>query len=459
MTNFDEIFSGFERARVLIVGDLMLDRFTYGTVSRISPEAPVPVLNITSREVMLGGAGNVAANIAALGANVRLIAVVGADQPGAECASLLRGRARIEPLLVTDNSRCTTVKERYVGQGQQLMRVDAEDGSSISGNVERALVEAFESAMGDADVVALSDYRKGVLTDFVLKEVISLSRQRGVPVIVDPKRADFAAYAGATVIKPNCTELSASTGLTCRTDAEVEAAARTWVSKLGMSLFVTRSADGMSLFRPDKPPVHSRIAAKEVFDVSGAGDTALAVFTAALATGAEMADAMALANVGANLAVSKRGTSIITGAELRGIAARRKTSSALLKAEDIAESLNEWVGSGLRVAIVLHDGLRITASAIHLFQRLENQHDRVCVLVNAGESIGTSDDEAEVIASLDCVDAVTVLHDEALRETLSLAEILGVVVHAGDTLRVAERRSASPTVTAEAQDDRLATAG
>ncbi|MGQ7934593.1 D-glycero-beta-D-manno-heptose-7-phosphate kinase [Paraburkholderia sp. D1E] len=315
----DVATANFKNCEILIVGDLILDTFVYGHVSRISPEAPVPVLSIKSEESMLGGCGNVAANVAALGSRAKLLTVVGDDEAGEKCRRILADTPRIEALLVTDKSRRTTLKERYVAQSQQILRADSEDVRAVSVQVEDALIREFEAALSSAHVVAISDYGKGVLTDRVLSECIRIARQKGIPVVVDPKRKDFEAYKGAAVIKPNCSELIASTGLPCGTDAEVETAARVWADRLGASIFVTRSELGMSLVRPSELIVHSRAVAREVFDVSGAGDTALSVFATAIAAGLDAVQAMKLSNAGANIVVGKRGTATVSAEELAAV--------------------------------------------------------------------------------------------------------------------------------------------
>lgn len=308
--------SNFKNCEILVIGDLILDTFVYGRVSRISPEAPVPVLSITSEESMLGGCGNVAANVAALGAKAKLLSIVGDDEAGKRCRNVLADISRIDPVLVMDSGRRTTLKKRYIAQSQQIVRADSEDTFAIPPHMEDALIQEFDSASFGVNVVAISDYGKGVLTDRVLAECINIARKKGIPVVVDPKRRDFDAYKGATVIKPNCSELIASTGLPCGSDLEVETAARVWVERLGVNMFVTRSELGMSLVRPAFATAHSRAVAREVFDVSGAGDTALSVFATAMAAGYDLTQAMTLSNAGANIVVGKRGTATVSAKEL-----------------------------------------------------------------------------------------------------------------------------------------------
>lgn len=291
----------------------MLDEYLRGDVSRISPEAPVPVLEVRAREHRLGGAANAAANIQVLGGSTTVIGVVGED----DTAQALRERLAhqdVENRLVADAARPTSKKTRLVAQQQQIVRVDHETRTPVTGAVADALRRAIDEGLRGAQACVLSDYAKGVITADIARHTIAAARAAGVPVIVDPKQRDFTVYRGATVITPNLHELDAAASVDGH---DVELAARRLLPTLeGAALLVTRSADGMSLFRGGQEPFHVRAYAREVFDVTGAGDTVVATIALALAARIPIETAIELASVAAAVAVSKRGTSTVSPAEL-----------------------------------------------------------------------------------------------------------------------------------------------
>ena len=300
--------------RVLVVGDLMLDEYLRGDVSRISPEAPVPVLEVRAQESRLGGAANAAANIQSLGGVALLVGVVGKDETAATFGERLSA-AKIASTCVPDPGRPTSKKTRLVAQQQQIVRVDHEKRHAISGAVQDAVKQAIDLRIKDAHAVVISDYAKGVITPDVARHVIATAQAAGLPVVVDPKQRDFTLYAGATVITPNLHELEAAAltpGL-----FDVERVARELLPVLaGAALLVTRSADGMSLFRTGLAPVHVPAIAREVFDVTGAGDTVVATLALAVAAKLSLENAIELASIAAAISVSKRGTSTVSAAEL-----------------------------------------------------------------------------------------------------------------------------------------------
>lgn len=301
-------------ARVLVVGDVMLDEYLLGEVSRISPEAPVPVLEVRSHDWRLGGAANAAANIQALGGVATLVGVVGQDDSARMLAEQL-ARHHIASSVVTDAGRPTSKKTRLVAQQQQIVRVDHEKRHLVTGAVADEVKRAISSHMGEVHAVVLSDYAKGVVTAEIARHAIATARAANVPVVVDPKQRDFTVYSGATVITPNLHELEAA--VTDPRPLDVERAATGLLSKLdGAALLVTRSADGMTLYRRYLPPVHAPAVAKEVFDVTGAGDTVVAMLALALAAQVPVEQAIELASVAAAISVSKRGTSTVSPAEL-----------------------------------------------------------------------------------------------------------------------------------------------
>ena len=300
------------KARVLVVGDVMLDRYWFGDVSRISPEAPVPVVLIKSEDERLGGAANVAWNCKDLGARTRLLSVVGKDEPGAKLARLLKQRG-IESSLHRDAKLDTTLKLRIIGRRQQLLRIDFERPPSRE--VLASKLEEFKQALPNCDVVILSDYGKGGLAH--IAEMIKSARRAGKRVLVDPKGDDYARYKGASILTPNVAELREVVG---RWDGEKDLVRRAQAlrDKLGLrALLLTRGEDGMTLFSKSRVTT-IKAEAREVFDVTGAGDTVIAALAVMLACGASLENAMRLANRAASIVVGKLGTATATPAELFG---------------------------------------------------------------------------------------------------------------------------------------------
>ena len=296
--------------RLLIVGDVMLDRYWFGDVSRISPEAPVPVVKVERSEERPGGAANVARNTAALGAKVSLLALVGDDEPGVSLKRLM-SEGGIDASLQVDEAVTTTVKLRVIGRQQQLLRIDFE--TTPSHEALRAKLSEFERRLPDCDAVVFSDYGKGGLTH--IGEMIRLARAAGKIVLVDPKGDDYACYAGATIITPNRSEMREVVGR-WKDEADLEQKAAALRNELALdALLVTRSEEGMSLFRAGGA-LHEKAVAREVYDVSGAGDTVIATLAVMLAQGADWAKAIHVANVAAGIVVGKLGTAVVTRAEL-----------------------------------------------------------------------------------------------------------------------------------------------
>lgn len=298
------------QARVLVVGDIMLDRYWFGEVERISPEAPVPVVRVVKREDRLGGAANVARNVVALGAKATLVGFVGEDEAAQGVRSLL-SEAAIEARLIADSSHPTTLKMRVLGRQQQLLRIDFEEKPTSA--LLEALRHQVESALVGHDVVVLSDYAKGALAQVEL--LIGLARAKGLPVLVDPKGTDYQRYRGATLVTPNRSEMQQAVGAWA-SEQELTERAQTLRAQLELeALLVTRSEQGMTLFTKTGRE-HVDAQAHEVFDVSGAGDTVLATLAVMRAAGSDWANAMRWANRAGGIVVGKLGTSIVTAGEL-----------------------------------------------------------------------------------------------------------------------------------------------
>ncbi|MGE3307711.1 MAG: D-glycero-beta-D-manno-heptose 1-phosphate adenylyltransferase [Rhizobiaceae bacterium] len=316
--HLDRFIDAFAGQHVVCVGDLMLDNFVYGDARRISPEAPVPVLRFQREVKVLGGAGNVVRNVAALGGSVACIGVVGDDAVADEVARLLAEEPRVTSTLIAIPGRPTTSKVRYLAGSQQMVRVDREDVGPVSAREEDRIIKAVAEALGGNSVLVLADYAKGVLTDRVCAEIIAIARSRNLVVVVEPKSTDFRRYANGTVIVANADEMAAATRMPCRTDADAGAATRE-AQRIGgfANVVTTRSEKGMVAL-DDAGVLHSFPAkAKEVFDVTGAGDTVNAVLALMLGAGASLAQAAYVANEAAGIVVSKLGTSVTSTDELK----------------------------------------------------------------------------------------------------------------------------------------------
>jgi len=399
---------------VVVLGDVMLDRFLYGDAKRISPEAPVPVVRLGKRTSMAGGAGNVARNLLALGGRATLIGLVGADPAGAELEVLLGDAAR----LVRSPGRSTSLKLRVIAERQQVVRVDEEDLSPATADEAAALMDALRAALPDARVLVLSDYGKGVLTPEVCASAIALARSAGVRCLVDPKGRDYRRYAGADLLTPNAAELSEASGLPVATDAEAEAAARALLDRVAVGgILATRSEKGMMLVPRGGQAVSARAMAREVFDVSGAGDTVIATLALALASGVEVVKAVHFANVAAGVVVGKLGTATCTAAELDHALREAEGGGGQLMPWGAAAALvREWQASGLRVGFangcfdILHAGhVRMLRDARRHCDRLVvalNDDASVSRLKGPARPLNTLGDRTAVIGALTGVDAV-----------------------------------------------------
>jgi D-beta-D-heptose 7-phosphate kinase/D-beta-D-heptose 1-phosphate adenosyltransferase len=352
--------------KIVCIGDLMIDRYVYGDVARISPEAPIPVLAKTAETVMLGAVGNVARNVAALGGQAVLCAPMGDDAVGLELAALVEAEPGLIGHLVTQAGRQTTVKVRFVASGQQLLRVDTETVSAISPDAEAGLIAALQAAIADCGAVVLSDYAKGTVTAAVIKAAQAAATEAGVPLIVDPKGRNFAKYGPVDLIKPNAGELSLAVDMPVHTDAQTEAALLAALKSCeAKAILVTRAAQGMSLAVRGQAVLHFHAKPREVFDVSGAGDTGLAALGLALAAKADLSSAIELAILASGVVVEKAGTATASPADL--IAAElaahmAPTEAKIVTPESMAQIVSGWRAAGLKVGFtngcfdILHRG-------------------------------------------------------------------------------------------------------
>jgi D-glycero-beta-D-manno-heptose-7-phosphate kinase len=305
------ILGRFAGQRVLVLGDLMLDRYLWGDTGRISPEAPVPVIEARTETLRLGGAANVANNVQALGGEPMLVGVTGADPFSQDLVRLLRERRISAGWLVADKARRTTSKTRVLARNQQVVRIDREDSSEIAGEVLESVLERSLTALDKATACIISDYGKGVITRSLLDRILPLAKERKIPVCVDPKETHFFAYRGVAVITPNVAEAGAAVGRRLRDQTALLAAGKALRAELECaSVLITRGDQGMTLFQESGPTLHFRALATEVFDVTGAGDTVVSAFALSLGAGATAAEAAAISNHAAGLVVREVGTSV-----------------------------------------------------------------------------------------------------------------------------------------------------
>jgi D-beta-D-heptose 7-phosphate kinase/D-beta-D-heptose 1-phosphate adenosyltransferase len=321
-----EALDAFRARHVVVIGDLMLDEFVHGDVARISPEAPVPILEVKERNSVPGGAANAAANVASLGGKVSIVGCVGADKAGDTIRRLVADAGMDAHRIVIDDTRRTTEKTRIIARHQQVVRIDHETRAPFRPEVAATLVRYVQAAVASADACIISDYGKGVITPELVRAAVEAAA--GKPIVVDPKRRDLAAYRGASVITPNLSEFEAAAGHPCPTLDDIIAAARRLQPELdATSILVTRGPGGMSLFEPGNEPVHVPARARAVFDVTGAGDTVVGALGLGLAVGLRLPIAIVVASAAAAIAVSKAGTATVTMAELRAELEGRSASA------------------------------------------------------------------------------------------------------------------------------------
>lgn len=307
----------FSGTTVLVVGDLMLDQFIWGRVTRISPEAPVPVVDISDESLMLGGAANVLNNIISLGGRAHICGVVGHDEMGRRLVHELRLLSVETSGVIVDESRPTTIKTRVIAHNQQVVRFDRESKGEIDSGTERLILAYVKKEAENISGIIVSDYAKGVVTKRLVKGLVKLADERGIPIMADPKVSHFDYYRGVTVVTPNNLEASQASGIEIVDGTSLAAAGRKLIERLkGRAVLITRGEHGMSLFETDKDTVHIPTVAKEVYDVTGAGDTVIAAFTLAVAAGAGLGEAAVLANHAAGIVVGEVGTATVKPEQL-----------------------------------------------------------------------------------------------------------------------------------------------
>jgi D-beta-D-heptose 7-phosphate kinase/D-beta-D-heptose 1-phosphate adenosyltransferase len=418
-------------ARVLCIGDVMLDHYVYGQVERVSPEAPIPVLWIERETKTLGGAGNVLRNLRALGAAASFISVVGNDEAGREIGRLVEAQDGAEAHVLVQPQRTTTVKTRYIAGNQQLLRADRESSTPLDPYIREDMLRLARELVADHSVVVISDYAKGVLTEGVALEIIRAAREAGARVIVDPKGGDHIRYRGADLVKPNRRELAHATGMPVATDDEIIAASRSLIERCGFSaVLASLGAEGSVLIPADGAAHIQRGEVREVFDVSGAGDTVVAAVAAALAVGVGLTDAARLGNVAAGIVVGKIGTAVVYESELTAALDGRDLHAAdkVVPRSHALDLAARWRRHGLKIGFtngcfdLLHPG------HVALLGQAKAACDRLVVGLNSDASttrlkgprrpIQSETERAAVLASLAAVDLIVVFEEDTPMELI-----------------------------------------
>ena len=373
----------FHLAKLLVIGDVMLDRYWHGAASRISPEAPVPVVQVGNQEDRPGGAGNVALNIAALGSAATLIGVVGKDDNAQDLESRLTA-AGVYCEFLKSEDKPTITKLRVISQHQQLIRLDFEEKFDEKDVAD--LQSLATSLLPSAQVLVLSDYAKGALQD--VAALIELARKQNIPIIVDPKGTDFGKYRGATLLTPNLSEFEAVVG-PCANEEELVSKGLALMSELELqAILITRGEHGMTLLRPNSEELHLPARAREVFDVTGAGDTVISVLASALAAGDSLADATGIANLAAGLVVGKLGTAAISGPELRrAILAEQDSGMGVMTAEQLSIAVHDAKAHGEKIVFTNGCFDIIHAGHVGYLSEAKKLGDRLVVAINADSSV------------------------------------------------------------------------
>ena len=424
LTSIASILENSANHHVVVLGDVMLDMFVQGHVSRISPEAPIPVLSMQKTVSMAGGAGNVIRNLSTLGVNSTLISVVGDDDERNVLLGHLQPLSNVHLDMLTAYDRPTTVKTRYISGNQQILRVDNEITSPIEKSLSDKVLERYKQSLEKADVIILSDYGKGVLTDDLIQEAICLAQDKQIPVLVDPKGDDYRRYRGATVLTPNRVELELATQMPVKTDEQVVQACTTLIETCGIyNVLATRSEQGMSWVCPNIA-FHRATVAQDVADVSGAGDTVIAALACGLACGSSFEAIVHFANTCAGVVVSKLGTAVPHPEEiLKKAPFDYERVSKVMTLSALNDLVEQWRGRGLSVGFtngcfdILHTG------HLSLIEQAKKSCDRLILGLNSDDSVrrlGKGEDRpinnensrATVLSSIGNVDAVVIFDED-----------------------------------------------
>lgn len=421
----EQILTAMKAARILVVGDLILDKYIWGRVDRISPEAPVQVVEVDCEEVRLGGAGNVINNLLSFGCQVSVASVIGTDVDGQELLCLLREKKFDTSAIQQSENRKTSCKTRILANRQQMLRVDRESADPIKAAEQEAMLDNVMAVLPDVQVVLISDYLKGVLVPELLQQIIVACRQRQLPVIVDPKGTDFNRYRGATALTPNRREAEIATGCTI-TDGELLLnVGEQLLNQLQLdAVILTRSEEGISLFTESDPVKHFPTEAREVFDVSGAGDTVVAMIGAALSVGLPLEAAVQLSNLAAGIVVGKLGTSTVTPEEILDLHLHQSgsTKSKILPLAQLQAVLEPIRAAGKQIVFTNGCFDLLHAGHVKYLQQARQQGDLLVLGLNSDDSICRlkgekrplleADERAQILAALDCIDFLVIFEED-----------------------------------------------
>jgi D-beta-D-heptose 7-phosphate kinase/D-beta-D-heptose 1-phosphate adenosyltransferase len=441
--HLEQFLQAVPTTRALVIGDLMLDEYIWGSVSRISPEAPVQVVEVGRRELRLGGAGNVINNLLTMQCHVDVISVVGNDDDGRFLLNRLRERGVNPDHVRLQESRVTSRKSRVFASNQQIVRIDQESTADIAPKSEGHILEQLKGLLADCDVIFLSDYQKGVLTGRVLQELFEACRKAGVPVLVDPKGNDYSKYRGATLLTPNLKEASQATGIEIVDEKSLLSAGRKLMGGLGLeALVLTRSEQGMTVFKR-KGEVHLPTVAREVYDVTGAGDTVLALFGLGVAQGLPLECCAGLANMAAGIVVGKVGTSTVSAAELRAeFALQGHDAQAKVQPLEELQPLIKALRAEGR-AVVFTNGCfdLLHAGHVKYLQQARRLGDLLVLGLNSDDSIRRlkgpkrpligEEERSQILAALDCIDYVVVFDEDTPLELITALKP-DILVKGGD---------------------------
>ncbi|MDA8412580.1 MAG: D-glycero-beta-D-manno-heptose-7-phosphate kinase [Desulfobacteraceae bacterium] len=427
----ESLFNRIGSIRCLVIGDLMLDEYLWGKAERISPEAPVQVVDVVREELRLGGAGNVVNNLVALGARVAVCSVIGEDANGRALLEDFTRRGVAGDAIFRDPSRRTSRKTRVVASHQQIVRIDRESREPLSTGMEEQVCAWITAHAAAFNVILLSDYLKGVLTRRVIETVVAAAGPTAIPVLVDPKGTDFARYRGVTILTPNRKEAEAAAGIPIVDTESLGRAAALIMDRAGLSnLLVTRSEEGMSLFSHGDEAVHIPTVAREVFDVSGAGDTVLASLAIGVAAGLGMAEAARLANIAAGIAVGKLGTSTVSPAEIiNAVALTHSDSDSKIKHLDVlAAIITAEKARGKRVVFTNGCFDLLHAGHVKYLQKARALGDLLVMGLNSDASVRRlkgdkrpligEEERAHILAALDCIDYVVIFEEDTPLELI-----------------------------------------
>ena len=431
----ESLFSHIAKIHCLVIGDLMLDEYLWGKAVRISPEAPVQVVDVIREELRLGGAGNVVNNLAELGAQVSVCSVVGEDDNGLALLNAFSNKGMSIDAIFLDPARRTSRKTRVVAANQQIVRIDRESRDALSDEIEQQVCSWIRANATRFSIILLSDYLKGVLTRKVIETVLESARPSGIPVLVDPKGVDFARYRGATIMTPNRKEAEAASGVSIIDTESLVRAAVTIMETTGLEyLLITRSEEGMSLFSQTAEPVHIPTVAREVFDVSGAGDTVLASLAVGMAAGLGLPEAARLANISAGIAVAKLGTSTVTPLEIINAVAlsQNNTDSKIKNLDVLAVLIKSEKARGKRVVFTNGCFDLLHAGHVKYLQKARNLGDMLVLGLNSDASVRRlkgpkrpligEEERAHILAALDCIDYVVVFDEDTPLELIAALE-------------------------------------